>query len=202
MHLFMSPRIGVRHLGVRWLVLAGVACTLSSALEAQRAARPFRFGMGLGISVVGSSNRYVGAGGAAHVQFNLTRAVGRSAELSLLVDTYLSETMESIPGCVPGGGYCDATTERPGVLLGVSAESRVYPWRTGLGIAGGVGVITGPGVKGADPSATSAMVSVGADYELGGPTSWLPMIGARYTRLAGNVAGVRWIASPAMSWKF
>lgn len=175
---------------------------VSVELGAQRPVRRPNSGVSLGISRVGSANRFIGVASAPHVQVALGRSFGSRLAASVLFDAYMMETIEAIPGCVVGAaGPCGARTQRPGTLVGLSAEGRYYPWMDGLGIAAGVGAYTAPSVRG-QVSRSSAAVSLGADYEFLGGSRWLPVLGFRYTRLTGDVAGIRWIVSPAAGLRF
>lgn len=185
------------------LVRCAIAVLVAGALvpsvgEAQRRGRAI--GVGIGLSAVGSQHRFVGVERAIHLQFVGSRSLGSRTTAALVFDAYTMSEAVAEPGCVPGA-VCESQTVHPGAVLGLSLEARTYPWEHGLSLAAGVGGFWGPNVKGSRVSSSSAAVSAGADYEFG-DGAVLPAIGFRLTRLTSDVAGVRWMASPALGLRF
>jgi hypothetical protein len=177
-------------------LLTGVV--VPSVGEAQR--RGGTIGVGIGLSAVGSRHRFNRVERAIHLQASGSRSLGVRTSASLVFDAYaMSETVAE-PTCLPAG-VCEAETVHPGSLLGLSLELRTWPWERGLSLAAGAGVCWGPSVKGSRVSSSSAAVSVGADYEFG-DAAVQPAVGFRLTALTSDVAGVRWMASPALAFRF
>jgi hypothetical protein len=97
---------------------------------------------------------------------------------------------------------CEARTERAGSLLGLTFEGRWYPWRSGLGVTGGIGGFYAPSVHGPVASAGAAL-SAGAEYQLFSESSGVrPVVAVRATRLLSDVGGIRWTVSPTVGLRF
>jgi hypothetical protein len=158
------------------------------------------------MSMVGSSNRHIGATGALHVQLAVGRPVRPGLAGALTFDAYWMDTMSSIPGCAlpepdEAPRYCGERTERAGGLLGVAAEARWFPWHTiGLAVTGGLGAYWSPGVRG-PVSSRAAGVSAGLEFQ-SASSEWSPMIGVRARRLLSDAGGIRWMVSPTLGLRF
>lgn len=137
---------------------------------------------------------------AAHLQFGIGRAWGHNATVSLVLDAYFGEESQAVPGCLPGGP-CETVTLHPGALIGGSVEFRHYPWTRAVALVTGIGMHAGPSVKGHD-SKWSLTGPLGFELETGGGSGVGLVLGFRATALWRNIAGVRWILSPAVGIRF
>jgi hypothetical protein len=182
------------------------ALVIPAVATAQEGPRYEGVALSAGPSVVGASNRFVGAQAAPHLQLSVGRRLGPGLAGAAAFDVFVMPTVTSQPGCaIPEGDvdvYCGARTERAGALLGVTLEARWYPWRNGIGVSGGVGAFYAPSVHGPVASTGTALMG-GAEYQLFSESSgWRPVIGIRATRLLADVGGIRWTVSPTAGVRF
>jgi hypothetical protein len=184
---------------IRCVVLALLTgVVLPSVGEAQRRGRSI--GVGIGLSAVGSRGTFDQVQRAIHLQASGSMSLGARTAAALVFDAYAMSESVAEPGCLPGGA-CEAETVHPGSLLGLSLELRTWPWERGLSLAAGGGMHWGPNVKGSRVSSSSPAISIGADYEFGNGAI-LPSVGFRLTALTSDIAAVRWMASPALAFRF
>lgn len=178
-----------------------LALTAAALLPTTTSAQGRGSGVGVGIGFSGVGSRSGSAEAAIHVQVALAAAMGGRRAAALVFDSYLMPTTVEEPLCAPPATNCASQTIHPGAVLGLSLEMLTYPWEHGLSLVTGIGGYWGPNIKGASVSRASAAVTLGATYEFR-EAWWPPSIAVRFTHLATDIAGVRWMMSPSIGFRF